>query len=403
MEDSSGSKANVALIKNLHKAGFELLVYHYTRKNISINGVNCVSIPENRRSLLFFLSRAERYARYAFKWELNKYVESLFGFSFTLFNDRNSIVTALRKLDFDPDLVLTLSKGGSFRPHHALLKIPEWHSKWMAYVHDPYPFSCYPRPYDWVEPGHQKKRDFFLKISQKARYVGYPSQLLAEWMESYYPPLKGKAVIIPHQINSEDFEEEKELPAFFKNEAFSIVHAGTLLSARNPLGLIRAFRRFLDEHPEAKEHSQILFLGDRSVYSEEFEEIQKQTPQFFATNNYVPFATVLTIQKNASVNVILEAKGPISPFLPGKFPHCIAANKPILLLGPFYSESKRLLGDEYLYWAEIDKIDKIAEHIENLYQQWKINSAQLGISKPDLREYLSVNFLKTTIASIIHK
>ncbi|MGK4569295.1 hypothetical protein [Flavobacterium sp. 3HN19-14] len=32
IEASSGAKANVAIIKNLRDTGFEVLVYHYTRK-----------------------------------------------------------------------------------------------------------------------------------------------------------------------------------------------------------------------------------------------------------------------------------------------------------------------------------------------------------------------------------
>jgi hypothetical protein len=40
-------------------------------------------------------------------------------------------------------LVLTLSKGLSFRPCN--IETTSGTDKWMAYVHDPYPIS-YPRP-----------------------------------------------------------------------------------------------------------------------------------------------------------------------------------------------------------------------------------------------------------------
>ena len=46
IEDSSGSKANMALIYNLVAAGFEVLVYHYTLREIQLQGVNCFAIPE---------------------------------------------------------------------------------------------------------------------------------------------------------------------------------------------------------------------------------------------------------------------------------------------------------------------------------------------------------------------
>ena len=399
VDDSSGSKANVALIKNLQKAGFNLQVYHYTRKNIALAGIKCISIKENRRSLLFFLSRTERYLRYWFNLRLYKPIEQFFGFSFTLFNDRNSIARALKEIiDFEPDLVLTLSKGASFRPHHALLKLPELHQKWMAYIHDPYPFASYPRPYDWVEPGHQEKRNFFLKISKKARYAAYPSKLLSEWMESYYPDLKGKSVIIPHQID-DSLPAEFELSEFMKRDSFTIVHAGALMGARNPRILVKAFRRFLEEVPGATAKSQLLFIGKKSKYSGEMEEVKKEIPQFYSSENYLPFNQVQAIQKSAAVNVILEAKGPTSPFLPGKFPHCIQAGKPILLLGPYYSESRRLLGEDYPWWSEIDDEEKILGIIKNLYSNW-ISEALSHPMNTEVRDYLSHSYLKNIINSL---
>ena len=398
VEDSSGTKGRVALIKNLYKAGFELQVYHYTRKNIELKNIPCHAIRENRRSLLFFLSRLERYLRYWFNLKVYKQIEQAFGFSFTLFNDRNSIVRALNKIrDFDPDMVLTLSKGGSYRPHHALLKLPGWHSKWVAYIHDPYPFACYPRPYDWVEPGYLKKRKFFLKLGEKASHIAYPSKLLAELMESYYAPMWGKRLIIPHQTFESD-TTAINLPAYFKNNAFSLVHAGTLLGPRNPRSLIKAFQKFIQENPEAADHSQLIFIGRKSKYSKEFKEVMQVFPQFYSTEAYIPFSKVLAIQNNAAVNIILEAKSSISPFLPGKFPHCIQAGKPILLLGPYYSESKRLLGNDYPWWSEIDDEDKIFAMIEELYSNWMSNNSQCDYHS--LGKYLSETYLSDQISSL---
>lgn len=402
VEDSSGSKANVALIKNLYKAGFKIQVYHYSRKDIHLPGISCHSIKENRRSFLFLLSRTERYLRYWLNLKLYKPIEQIFGFSFTLLNDRNSIISALKESKIiEPDLILTLSKAASFRPHHALLKLPEWHTKWMAYIHDPYPFASYPRPYDYVESGHQQKRKFFLEVATKAKFVSYPSKLLAEWMESYYPPLKGKAIIIPHQIDDNE-ESGTEVPKFFEKDAFTILYAGALMDARNPMGLVGGFQKFLKKNPEAGSHSQLLIIGGKSKYFQEFQKVKKELPQFYSSDNYIPFSTVLEMQKNAAINVILEAKGPISPFLPGKFPHCVKAGKPILLLGPFYSESRRLLGEDYLYWAEIDEIDIISEHIENLYFRWRKGPTQLLLNRPDLEAYLSDKNLKAIIESKIN-
>lgn len=54
IDNSSGAKANMALIKNLIKAGYLVKVCHYSRKEVEIEGAESVTIPENRKSLLFF-------------------------------------------------------------------------------------------------------------------------------------------------------------------------------------------------------------------------------------------------------------------------------------------------------------------------------------------------------------
>lgn len=54
VNDSSGSKANVALIQNLALCGFDLQVYHYTRKEIQIDSIPCFSIPEKNQLTLCF-------------------------------------------------------------------------------------------------------------------------------------------------------------------------------------------------------------------------------------------------------------------------------------------------------------------------------------------------------------
>lgn len=397
VEDSSGTKGRVALIKNLHKIGYDLKVFHYTRKAIQLPGIQCLEIKEKRWTPLFFLSRVERYFRYIFKISLSRPLEKIFGFSFTLFNDRNSIIAALKtNEDFDPDLVLTLSKGGSFRPHHALLKMPQFHKKWMAYIHDPYPMHLYPRPYTWVEAGYHKKWKFMMDVSNNAAFAAFPSKLLMEWMGSYFTGYLEKGLVVPHQINSDEISFDI-VPDYFDQEKFNVLHAGNLLWGRDPEGLLKGFSKFLKKNPEAEMDSQLFFLGGQNHYSTFLSEWKTKVPQVFVSEDYVPFKQVQTLQKLSAVNIILEAKSEISPFLPGKFPHCVIANSPILLLGPYYSESKRLLGEDYPYWAEIDKVDLISEILKNLYFQWKLDSKKLKLNRPDLEDYLSVNYLEDAI------
>lgn len=398
VNDSSGSKANVALIQNLAACGFEIQVLHYTRNDINLEKIKCIAIPEKKWNFLYLLSRGERLFTRLTKINLNPYLENWFGFSFTFFNDSNSIASAIQKRkDFQPDLVLTLSKGASFRPHHALLKVPELHSKWMAYIHDPYPFHFYPRPYNWVEHGYYKKQEFFRAVSKKAKYSAFPSQLLQEWMGSYFPDFLKTGVLIPHQIT--DYQiRDISLPTFFNVNKFSLFHAGSLMKQRNPVFFIQAFEQFLNKNPDAKEQSQLILIGAHDYHKEVLEKYKKHDAIYIGDN--MPFDVVFNVQKNASVNVILESKAEISPFLPGKFPHCVQANKPILLLSPYYSETRRLLGEDYLYWSEVDDVSKMEAIITTMYATWKEKNGIFELNRPDLIDYLSVEKLKETLTTL---
>jgi len=396
IEDSSGSKANVALINNLHEAGFELLVYHYTLRDIKLKNINTYAIPEIKSSAFYFLSRLQRVVSRNLKVNLAIFLERWFGFSFTFFNDTNSISTSLKKIKFEPDLVFTLSKGASFRSHFAVLKVPHLHDKWIAYVHDPFPFHFYPRPYNWVESSYRQKEQFFNEVSLKARFSAFPSKLLKEWMSSYFPNFEKTGIIIPHQ-NEKYVVKNTSYPAYFDVSKFNLIHAGNLMKQRSPKGLIEGFKMFLKQNPAAKNDSRLILLGNASYHIEMLENYKQNSPEIYIHNGHKPFDEVYHLQNNVSVNIILEAKGEISPFLPAKFPHCIEANKTILSLAPYYSETRRLLGSDYEFWSEVDDVDKIASLIEKLYYLWKKNPGNLHLNRTDLEEYVSVSYLKEII------
>lgn len=401
VEDSSGSKANVALIENLKEAGYQLKVYHYSRNEIHLKSIECVNIKESKFGVNYFLSRFQRKIQHNSNLNLAKHLEPIFGFSFTFFNDTKSIFNALSKeVSSDYDLVLTLSKGASFRPHYAILKSPKFHSKWMTYIHDPYPFHLYPEPYDWDEPGYLKKIDFFREMGVQCKWIAYPSLYLQQWMESHYKEFKDKGTVIPHQIK--EANEIVILPEYFEPSKFNLLHAGNLMKQRPPFALINGFLEFLKVNPEAKKDARLLLIGSASYHKEELVKLASQISELYISDGIEEYPKVLRMQKEASVNIILESKAKLSPFLPGKFPHCIEAEKPILVLGPKKSEVRRLLGKDYPYAAEVDDPNEIAVLIEKLYKKWKSNSQEFVLRRNDIKNYLSAPFLKEQMDKILN-
>ena len=172
------------------------------------------------------------------------------------------------------------------------------------------------------------------------------------------------------------------------------------MKPRNPSGLVEGFQKFVENNKEAKAHTQLLILGKKEYFENYLNTKKAELTQLYLSSGYVSFNEVQYIQNNISVNIILEAKSEISPFLPGKFPHCVKANKPILYLGPKQSETLRLLGENYLFSAQINEVDKIGSHIEVLYHHWKNKTEQQFLNRPDLVEYLSYKNLEKIIISL---
>ena len=297
------------------------------------------------------------------------------------------------------DYVLTLSKAASYRSHYALNKTPELHNKWLAYIHDPYPFSCYPQPYNFKEPGYKIKENFFKEVTTNAKNTIFPSLLLKDWMGQFFDACNKNGIIIPHQqfeLNTTDIE----LPYSLDTKKFNLLHAGGLLNARNPEGLIKGLFVFFKKYPEYRDDVQLIFIGNTTRFSKMLSVFHKELPELIVIDKTVSFNSVYAIQKLVSVNVILETKSDISPFLPGKFPHCVTANKKIMSLSPCKSEVRRLLGDDYPYVAEIDDENKIAKIIEDLYYLWKKNPYNLLLNREDLDYYLSEKYLKEVIDNL---
>ena len=390
--DSSGIKGRLALINNLIKIGYQVKVIHLDENYTNDESFEAEVVGRFPTSIYFWLSKLNTFAK-SLNIKLNKWVEPQFGFSFSHYEDVDRFKKALvRETPDHYDIVFTLSKAASFRPHKAVLESPEWHSRWYAYVHDPYPMYVYPRPYDWAEPGSLLKRAFFLQVYAKAKKIAYPSLLLAEWMESYYPLGMAKRAIIPHQIPlnlTKEINDTIQLPDFFDSKKFTVLHAGSLMKQRPPFVLMKAFNLFLANSKEPNVNAQLIFVGGASEdHKIEVKPLLNKNITFYGS--YLPFTTVFELQKQATLNVVIEANARISPFLPGKIPHLVLAKKPILHIGPKVSETIRLLGDNYPLHTlnHPNQIETLSDKIASIYSKWA-DKKQSSMNRKDLENYFS--------------
>lgn len=72
-----------------------------------------------------------------------------------------------------------------------------------------------------------------------------------------------------------------------------------------------------------------------------------------------------------------------------------------MLLSPYYSETRRLLGNDYPYWTEADDSHKIGEIIGELYRLWLENNNQIILNRFDIEHYLGKDYLKEKLDEIL--
>ena len=218
-------------------------------------------------------------------------------------------------------------------------------------------------------------------------------------MEDRFADFKNKRLIIPHQLTDENISSIA-LPSWFIPKKFNLLHAGNLMKQRDPFPLIAGFVKFLEKNPEASADARLLLVGSASYYLPQLNKAENEIKELFVSKGYISYEIVLKLQKEIAVNIILESNAEISPFLPGKFPHCIDANKPILHLGPQKSEVRRLLGANHEYFSKAIDVSGIAENIEDLYFNWKNNQENFALNRLDLEIYLSEVYLKEQIENL---
>jgi glycosyltransferase involved in cell wall biosynthesis len=398
IDDGSGAKANMAIIENLVASGYNLYVVHNTVGTYSSNGFYEQKIRIRKWSLLYLFGSAVRLLYRYTNRNLNKWIEPLLGFSFEFFSTCAAYTRTIRSLHQNFDLIITLSKGANFRPHFAMLKCPHFFHKWLAYIHDPYPMHYYPRPYNWVQPGYKQKEQFFQLMSEKAKWLAFPSQLLMEWMGSYFPEMALKGMVIPHQISAQK-PKTFNTQSYWNENDFNILHAGNLMKQRPADGLIKGFKLFLERNPKARVNAKLHLIGPAEYHAVQLKQYSAEIPELKLNMQGIPYHQAYTLQRDADVNIILESKSEISPFLPGKFPHCIVAKKPILLLSPYYAESRRLLGADYPYWCENDDVNKIATCLESLYDKW-VKQENDEFNRADLLNYMGKQQLIATVEAL---
>ena len=278
------------------------------------------------------------------------------------------------------DIVVVLGSGIRNYPSFAMLDIDKsLYGKYLQFVHDPYPSSCYPDPYTIkVKRPEQIRRSKFKKVLYKADILSYPSMDLQKWMQKFYGEnLKSKS-IIQHHIGLHKSELNPILvnttsDTIILKKGLNITHTGTLIGHREPLYLFRAFEKLLENYPEAKKEVFINVIGKVNNY---WSELKIPTNNINVFKDRVSYAESLDIQKKSDVLFTIEPVTDISPIMHGKMADYFTFEKPVLALTSKKSENARLLGYDYALTIENGDVSKIYKALKLIYYKFKNNKLQ---------------------------
>lgn len=266
-----------------------------------------------------------------------------------------------------PDVIVTRGAGFNFEGHIAMLRsrvdVP-----WIAHYHDPYPLSLYPMPY--------RRRVRFMsalqerthrEILERADGLSFTNERLLSWvLQGDLQRHVHKARVIGHVVMG--LVPEPSAPT--DSRSFTLVHTGTMLGARDPNGLLSAFREFVNGKPTGS--ARLVFAGridDRHRALPAWRSLEAEG-WLVNTDERMTYPQALELARGATAAVIIEADTSPSPFYPGKLADYLWLRRPILAVSPRASATADILGADDPLRVDPGDSRAIGAAIERLWKAW---------------------------------
>lgn len=174
------------------------------------------------------------------------------------------------------------------------------------------------------------------------------------------------------------------------DSGFSISHIGSLLSERNPEVLWKVLAEICKDNSVFKEDLLLKFAGAVSA------EVKQSLERFQLMENceflgYVSHSEALRLQHNSQVLLLVEINSTETrAIIPGKLFEYLAAQRPIIALGPKESDIEGIInetnaGKFFSYWDE----DVLKAEILQVYKDFKNGDLRIvseGIEKYSRRD-----------------
>ena len=262
--------------------------------------------------------------------------------------------------------------------------------KWIADFRDPWTSIGYHKELKLTEKSAQKHKDLERLVLTKADTILTTSfTTKQEFAEITQKPI--------HVITNGYDIESIEKPAL--DNKFTISHIGSLLSKRNPHILWKALNEILQENEQFRSDFELQLIG--KVSSEIIDTIKEfQLDAYLNVLGYVSHTEALKYQRSSQVLLLIEIDSfETIGIIPGKLFEYMAAERPILAIGPKQSDVEKIIKDTNAgKYFNYDNFEEVKQYILDCYSKYQQN--QLKVHGIGL-QYFSRKKLTEKLAGII--
>ena len=180
---------------------------------------------------------------------------------------------------------------------------------------------------------------------------------------------------------------------------FSIAHIGSLLTNRNPELLWEILSELKDENKVFSKNLLIKLVG--AVSEDVLESLAALgLTENYKTLGYVSHQEAIQIQHDAQVLLLVEMDSPeTKSIIPGKLFEYVAANRPILAIGPEGSDVEGIIKETNtgVYFKYTDK-EKLKQQLQLYYEAYL--KANLNVNSKNIEKY-SRSALTKSLSTIL--
>ena len=279
-----------------------------------------------------------------------------------------------------------ISTGPPHSLHLIGLQLKEKHNvNWLADFRDPWTTIGYHKQLKLTTSSAEKHKHLESKVLQSADQIIVTSE---NTKKEFALKTKQPITVITNGYDSHHLERPE------KDSKFTIAHIGSLLSERNPKQLWEALSELINEDLSFSEAFQLRLIG---VVSDDVLQTLQQhgLSNHIRTMGYLSHEEAIKAQMSSRVLLLVEIDSEDTKvIIPGKLFEYMAADTPILAVGPKDSDVETILKStntgQYFYY---DQKQAIKSQILSYFEAYKTNS--LAVNAIGLQQYSRKSLTKT--------